>query len=194
MPTWKDMTTRNPEHSRNYAARWDNLAAAGNDIVGEARLIDAMAQRGARILDAGCGQGRIGGYLSERGHTVVGVDIDDYLISQARLNYPHATWHVTDLGCETIPDNGFELVVCAGNVMTFIAPENRADALKNIYDATAVGGRCVLGFGAGRGYIFPHFFEDLRAAGFSIDANFESWDLRPFSEESTFLVSIVSKN
>ena len=48
----------------------------GADLHGEARLIDAMLPRGARILDAGAGPGRVGGELSRRGHTVVGVDVD----------------------------------------------------------------------------------------------------------------------
>ena len=39
----------------------------GADLVGEARLIDAMVPRGAAILDAGCGPGRHAGHLHERG-------------------------------------------------------------------------------------------------------------------------------
>lgn len=87
-----------PQHSHNYAKRWENLEAEGNDINGEARLIDALVQRGSKILDAGCGQGRVGGYLSARGHIVTGIDIDDYLISEAEKKFPGATWHVGDLG------------------------------------------------------------------------------------------------
>ncbi|NMB23108.1 MAG: class I SAM-dependent methyltransferase, partial [Corynebacterium sp.] len=83
MPTWKEITANNPSHSENYARRWRNLVAEGEDIYGEARLIDAMAPRGARILDAGCGTGRIGGYLSERGHDVLGTDLDPVLIGYA---------------------------------------------------------------------------------------------------------------
>ena len=64
------MLQANPNHSEMYAQRWRNFVAEGKDIDGEARLIDAMSPRAARILDAGCGTGRVGGYLAARGHTV----------------------------------------------------------------------------------------------------------------------------
>src|SRR3712207_7124098 len=41
----------------SYVQRFRTLAAQGNDIVGEARLVDAMLPRGSRVLDAGCGPG-----------------------------------------------------------------------------------------------------------------------------------------
>ncbi|GAA0199312.1 hypothetical protein [Glutamicibacter creatinolyticus] len=58
---WLAAVRANPDHAHNYAQRWRRLAAEGSDIYGEARMIDAMAERGSRILDAGCGTGRIGG-------------------------------------------------------------------------------------------------------------------------------------
>ena len=57
------MTEENPEHSANYIQRFKDLAAAGQDLVGEARLVDAMLPRGARVLDAGCGTGRLSAHL-----------------------------------------------------------------------------------------------------------------------------------
>lgn len=55
--SWTDVTGRNPDHPRNYIARWDRVEADGRDIDGEARLIDALASDGARVLDAGPGTG-----------------------------------------------------------------------------------------------------------------------------------------
>lgn len=56
------------------------MARAGDDLAGEAKLVDAMVPRRARILDAGCGPGRVGGALAAAGHEVVGVDVDPALI------------------------------------------------------------------------------------------------------------------
>ncbi|WP_034649797.1 class I SAM-dependent methyltransferase [Corynebacterium vitaeruminis] len=195
MPTWTDITTRNPQHSRNYAARWKNMEAEGRDIVGEARLIDAMVPRGSRILDAGCGTGRVGGYLQQAGHSVVGVDLDPYLIEVAREDFPEATWEVGNLAEEgSIPEADFEAIVCAGNVITFLAPEERQPALQNLFAALAPGGRAVIGFGAGRGLPFPAFLEAASAVGFRVDATFSTWDLRPFDPQSSdFLVAVLSK-
>lgn len=74
MPTWNDIVAANPDHSHRYAKRWDIFVAQGRDIDGEARLIDALAQRGSRMLDAGAGTGRVGAYLLKKGHSVTGVD------------------------------------------------------------------------------------------------------------------------
>lgn len=205
MPTWKEITAANPLHSRNYAARWRQFAAEGKDIVGEARLIDAMAQRSSRILDAGCGTGRIGGYLHNAGHHVTGVDVDPYLIDVARQDFPEATWEVGDLAAEgSIPTSGmgdgtFDLIVCAGNVVGFLAPEEREPALRNLYQALAkptqesLSGRCLIGFGAGRGLLFPQFLEIAQEVGFHVDSLHSTWDLRPFDPQtSNFLVAIFS--
>lgn len=86
-----------PEHSAWYIDRFRAMAAEGVDLQGEARLIDTLSPRGARLLDAGCGPGRHGGYLARMGHRVVGVDIDPALIEAAREDHPDATWLVGDL-------------------------------------------------------------------------------------------------
>ena len=85
--TWTRTIAADPEHSHRYAARWRRLAAEGHDLDGEARMLDAMTGRGSRILDAGCGTGRVGGHLATRGHTVVGVDVDPALIDYAEADF-----------------------------------------------------------------------------------------------------------
>ena len=57
---WTRMSNEDPGHSTAYVERFRTLAAQGVDLVGEARLVDAMLPRGARVLDAGCGPGRVG--------------------------------------------------------------------------------------------------------------------------------------
>ena len=89
---WARMIAADPDHSHRYIQRFKNMEAAGHDLYGEARLIDAMAARGSRILDAGCGPGRHCGWLSERGHEVVGVDLDPVLIAAARQDHPGPTY------------------------------------------------------------------------------------------------------
>ncbi len=58
-PRW--FTDTKDGHSQWYVDRFRTLAAEGADLEGEARLVDAMRPRGARILDAGCGPGRLAG-------------------------------------------------------------------------------------------------------------------------------------
>ena len=56
---WIDLTEQNPDHSTWYVERFRSMAAAGDDLAGEARFVDAMAARGPRVLDAGCGPIRL---------------------------------------------------------------------------------------------------------------------------------------
>ncbi|MCS5479448.1 class I SAM-dependent methyltransferase [Corynebacterium sp. YIM 101645] len=193
MPTWNDVTTQNPDHSENYARRWQLMIERGEDIDGEARLVDALAPRQARILDAGCGQGRVGGYLAARGHEVTGTDLDPILIEHARTLYPDATWLVGDLSTDEIPAGNFDLVVSAGNVMGFLAEDGRLPALRNITQTLNPGGRFIVGFGAGRGWGFDDFMATTTQAGLEPENVFESWDLKPFTERSDFLVAIFTR-
>jgi SAM-dependent methyltransferase len=192
---WTRMTTENPEHSTAYIQRFRDLAAAGHDLVGEARLVDAMLPRGARVLDAGSGTGRVGGYLASVGHEVVGVDGDPVLVAEAERLHPGARWVVGDLAELDLPaagvDEPFDAIVCAGNVMTFLAGSTRVEVLRRMRAHVRPGGRAAIGFGAGRGYEFDDFLADARAAGWEPDLLLSTWDLRPFEADSDFLVAVL---
>ena len=194
---WEEITASNPAHSTWYVERFRTMAAEGTDIVGEARLIDAMLDRGGRVLDAGCGPGRVGAFLHRAGHVVVGVDVDPVLIAAAEHDYPGPTWMVGDLAELDLSDRGiagdFDVIVCAGNVMTFLAPSTRGAVLAGFARHLAPAGRVVVGFGADRGYEFPTFLADAENAGLTVDLRLATWDLRPFTDESDFLVAVLSR-
>ena len=191
---WLRMIEENPGHSAWYIERFRAMAAEGHDLGGEARFVDAMAPRGARVLDAGCGPGRVGGRLAALGHDVVGVDIDPELIAAAEREHPAARWLTADLAhldlaSEGIPD-GFDVIVSAGNVMTFLDPATRRTVLERLAAHLGPDGRLAVGFGSGRGYDFDEFFADAAAVGLREESTFSTWDLRPFSAASTFLVAV----
>ena len=191
---WTAALRRNPEHAKGYAERWRRLEAAGKDILGEARLLDAMAERGARILDAGCGSGRLGGHLARAGHDVVGVDLDPHLIAGARAEHPGARGAGGNLAALALRDAGgarllFDLQVSAGNVLTFLAGAERRPALAAHASHLAPQGRLVVGFGLDRGYALEDFTADAEVEGLVLVQRFSSWDLRPASDD--FLVGVL---
>src|SRR5699024_6545326 len=178
-----------------YIERFRSMVRAGEDIVGEARLMDAVLPRGARVLDAGCGPGRIGGALSRAGTRVVGVDVDRALIAAAEEDHPGPQWFVGDLAELDLGSRGltepFDGIVCAGNVMPFLAPSTRDEVLSRLRSHLAPDGRIAVGFGAGRGYEFDSFFDDAARVGLTVDLALSSWDLRPYSADSDFLVCLL---
>ena len=193
---WLELTERNPEHSNWYIERFRTMAANGDDLDGEARFIDTMAPRSSRILDAGCGPGRVGSYLARAGHHVVGVDIDPILIAAAEHDHPGSTWLVADLSQLDLPavniTDPFDVIVCAGNVLTFLDPDTRRPVLHRLAAHLGTGGRLVTGFGSGRDYAFTEFFDDAEQAGLAPDVLLASWDLRPYNAEADFLVAVLS--
>ena len=204
---WTAAVRNNPEHTQRYIERWQKLADEGHDIDGEARLIDAIAPRGARILDAGCGTGRVGGYLARSGHTVVGTDLDADLIDAAKADFPESelpvTWLVQNLAELDIRTPGgerqkFDVMVSAGNVMGFLASAERRPTLERLYDHLADDGRLVIGYGAGpgRNWEFSDFIAEAQEVGLTLQQRFVSWDLQPGPagvNASPFLVAFFTR-
>jgi len=195
-PRW--FTDTKDGHSQWYVERFRALAAEGADLAGEARFVDAMVQRGARILDAGCGTGRLSGELAARGHTVVGLDADPVLIEAARSDHPGPTYGVVDLSELELADVGEEpvdLVVCAGNVMVFVAPGTERRVLANLCAVVRPGGRVVVGFRRDEAYPFERYDADLadlaREGVAQVEQRFATWHLDPFTDESDFAVTVL---
>lgn len=186
-----------PEHSRWYAERFRAMARSGRDLLGESRLVDALAPRAARLLDAGCGPGRHGGHLSRLGHTVVGVDIDPELVAAAAQDHPGATWLVADLVSLDLPAQGepepFDGALLAGNVMDFIPADHQAEALRRVAGHVAPDGFVVIGCRVGRGFTPQDLDAASPGAGLRLEHRFATWDLRPWTARSDFCVSVLRR-
>lgn len=192
---WPGLT--DPEHSKWYIARFRNKAEIGEDLAGEGRLIDAMVDRKSRILDAGCGTGRTGAYLSGQGHYVVGVDIDPALIEAAREDFPDARWIVGDLVTLDLRSEGeklpFDAIVSGGNVLPFIPSGLVAQALERMALHLMPEGFMAIGFGVHRRLALEDFDTGIEQAGLRLEHRFSSWDLKPWRDDADFAVSIIRR-
>ncbi len=191
------VTQHGDGHSQWYIDRFRRLAAEGADLAGEARLLDALLPRGSRVLDAGCGTGRVGGELAARGHRVIGVDADAALIEVAHGDHPGSRWIVADLAVLDLTKLGesepFDAAVLAGNVLPFVAHGTEPDVLSRTAAHLRSDGLLVAGFGTGRGYALEDFDAHLARAGLVLEHRFATWDLRPWHPTSEFAVTISRK-
>ncbi len=194
-PRW--FTDTEAGHAQWYIDRFRGMAADGVDLAGEARLIDAMLERKSRVLDAGCGPGRVGAELFTRGHTVIGVDVDPELIQAARDDHPGPTWLVGDLSTLDLAAAGhpeqFDAAVLAGNVLAFVAPGSEQSVWRQVAAHVRPDGIVVAGLGSDRGYPVTALTKDAQLAGLVLEHRFATWDLRPWHEDSGFCVTVLRK-
>ncbi|KGN38585.1 class I SAM-dependent methyltransferase [Knoellia subterranea] len=191
--------------THGYSSRFAELVAQGEDVDGEARLADALTQRGATILDAGAGMGRVTAGLRARGHTVTGIEPDRSLVAQAEATYPGLGLLPLDI-LETTPEvleahgrpTAYALVVAVGNVFILLAEGTEQRALRTLRDLLAPGGRMLIGFhlsagpAGSRTYAPEEFVADATAAGLTVDLRAGSYELHPANEE--YAVWLLSRD
>jgi predicted TPR repeat methyltransferase len=155
----------------HYAARFDDLAAAGHDVHGEATLCASLVRPGARILDAGCGTGRVAIRLAELGYDCAGVDLDDSMLAQARLRAPHLAWVSADLTDVDLIAEGqqpFDLVIAAGNVLPLVTAGTEAQVVGRLAAHLGDTGVLVTGFGLDHAHL-------PTAAGLVTLEDYDAW-------------------
>lgn len=189
------LTDTKEGHSQWYVERFRTMVAEGDDLAGEARMIDAMVAPGSRLLDAGCGPGRVGAELHARGHRVVGCDADPVLVAAAEEDHPGPCWLVADLSELDLAAQGepepFEVAVLAGNVMVFLAEGTEADVLQRVGAHVVPDGRVVTGFHTNRDLGLDAFDQAVADAGLRIEHRFATWDLRAWHDEADFAVTVL---
>ena len=166
---------------RDYDARWERLAAEGHNPHGEADFVDSLLDGSGRVLDAGCGTGRLAIELARRGYDVAGVDIDTEMISGAQAKAPELAWHQLNLASFDLGE-AFDAVVMAGNVLLFTAPGTEAAVVGRCAAHLSPGGALVAGFQLRpRGYRLDRYDADCAAAGLSLSERYSTWERGPWS-------------
>lgn len=198
MSRWQELTGETS--GNDYAARFAALARSGKDVHGEARFCAALVPAGARVLDAGCGTGRVMIRLTELGYDCVGVDLDASMLAVAREQASDLPWFQADL-TEFEPDRlgiaaDFDLVVAAGNIFPLLAAGTEATVVERLAAALRPGGLMVAGFGLDAAHLpvppsitLPEYDAYCAAAGLTLIDRFATWDAAPY-DNGGYAVSV----
>lgn len=192
------------EQHEGYQRRFAELIESGADVDGEARLADTLAPRGARILDAGSGMGRVAGALSVRGHRVVAVEKDPVLVADSRRRYPDVPVVESDilgLSGAVLREAGlptsYDVITVVGNVLILLAEDTEQRVLATLAALLAPEGRLLVGFhpqggpANSREYPFGEFADDAADAGLVVLHRFGSYELAPAADD--YVVAVLCR-
>ncbi len=194
MSRWLQETggARGASYDEAFAA----LAASGVDVHGEAAYVAALVGPGARVLDAGCGTGRVGIELARRGYEVVGVDSDASMLAVARERAPELDWRLEDLTAFRT-EEPFDLVVAAGNVLVYLAEGTEPAALASMAASLRPGGLLVSGWRTDRAPVesgprlaVATYDGWAQQAGLEPVARHATWHGDPWVEGSDWCVAV----
>jgi len=105
------------------------------------KLVLPKINKKIKILEAGCGNGRIIEYLLNKGipsKNIVGLDIDDKLLKVAKNNFPLVRFLHKDLSAWKSKEK-FDFIIC-NFVLHYFGPEVTQKILKNFYLSLKSGG------------------------------------------------------
>ncbi|MFZ9539516.1 MAG: class I SAM-dependent DNA methyltransferase [Ilumatobacteraceae bacterium] len=177
-----------------YDQRWESMAARGENVHGEAdavtrlierHVVDRVGADGPRVchvLDAGCGTGRLAVELERRGHIVTAIDLDPDMVDRARAKSSAIRWLVGDLAKldDVIDaDDGYDVIVMAGNILNFCAPGSQTAIVRNLVRHLAAGGLLVCGWSQELredAYLWTDFVRDARELGANLAETWTNWD------------------
>ena len=173
-----------------YNTRWDRLEAEGASVHDEAELVCALG--GDRIIDAGCGTGRVASELARRGRTVIGVDNDSDMLALAKERNPEVSWVLSDLASVELYGT-FDLVVMAGDVLNYVSPGYESLVVSNLSRHLVPGGLMVCGGSLAEPAQLTHYDNWCRAAGLELEDRYASWERAPYDRPGHYAVSVHRK-
>ena len=190
-----------------YDKAWTDMAAAGKDPHGEVAFVERLLTRrglaasakpsamspGLRMLDAGCGTGRVAVELDRRGYRAEGTDVDSDMLREASSKAPHLAWTKDDLARLAL-GRTFDLVVLSGNVILFVEPTDRPLVVPTLRAHVPVGGLVVQGMQLartdGRHVAVEQLDSWMLGAGFELAERWATWDNDPWSASADYAVSV----
>ena len=138
------------EHVDVYA----NRLLAPVEVLILVRYREALA---GRVIEVGCGAGRVLGYLTQLGREVYGVDLSPAMVDYCRRVYPEADVRTGDVGAlAEVIEGPFDVIFAANNLLDVFDDSERRRTLEGFLALLAPEGRLIFS---------SHNLADLERAG-----------------------------
>lgn len=125
----------------DHAARYDHDTILGAEAMILARHREAM---GGRVLDVGCGAGRMLAYLLLLGAEVHGLDLSPLMVAHCRARFPGVDVHLGDLGDLRATETGpFDAILIPDNTLDVFGVAERRRVLVDLRGLLAPAGLLV---------------------------------------------------
>ncbi len=126
--------------STHNAATWSHARFVRHYGQTDLRPVEAamLERHGAafagRVLELGCGTGRVTGHLTQRARHVDALDLSAGMLAEARRRHPSAGFHQQDMtDLSGFADGNFDAVVASCNVLDALDDADRRTVLREVH-------------------------------------------------------------
>jgi SAM-dependent methyltransferase len=108
-------------------------------------LVRYRDELSGRVVELGCGAGRLTGYLGEIAATAHGIDISPEMVAYCRRTYPKVTFSEGDLrGVTTMEAGSWDAVFATYNVLDVLGDAERRQVLDGIHGVLPPGSLLIM--------------------------------------------------
>ncbi|QEL16203.1 class I SAM-dependent methyltransferase [Limnoglobus roseus] len=133
-------------HSNEMVAGYDRQMEVSPLAAVDVRFCESQFPTPGRLVDLGCGTGRLCRHFAARGFECVGVDLSEEMLAKARENNPTVTFTVANLvDLAQIADGTFDYAACLFSTLGMVRGlEHRWAAVRSAFRVLKPGGRFVV--------------------------------------------------
>jgi SAM-dependent methyltransferase len=169
----------------DIAEALDALYRRADYIEDAKRIVQYIPSSARKVLDAGCGTGRLAPYIQERGVEYVGIDPADLLLGKAKNNFPNLNFSQMNVLDLKFRSESFDGVLCI-NVLKHLHRHEVGKAFSEIVRVCRRGGTIII-----RVPIIPETRSYAEYDDYITDQNLEYEDIAFHGSD---ILSLASEN
>jgi len=132
------------ENRRGYNQIAEKFSQTRRFPWSEFKHFEPYVKPGNKILDAGCGNGRLYNFLKNKNITYQGLDSSKELIKIASSTYPQGSFQMGDINALPFDNNSFDLIFCVATLHHIPGRKLRNKAVSELARVLRPGGHLLM--------------------------------------------------